>query len=237
MTADSHTTANASGARSHAAPATLLGALTSSQREGLERLGARHSFARGAVLMFQHERENRAMLLLSGRVKVARVEADGHEVVLSIRDPGDLLGELALIDGEPRIATVTALERVEALVIAAAALRIYLEDTPGVALALLEVVARRFRETTLKRSQFAASDTMGRLAARIVELAERYGERCEEGVVIVSPLSRAELAAWTGASRAAVAHALQTLRDLGWVHPEGRTLLVRDLPSLRARAA
>jgi CRP/FNR family cyclic AMP-dependent transcriptional regulator len=219
------------------APETFLASLNGDEREALNGLGVRRSFPRGAVLMFQNEPDARVMLLLAGRVKVTRVDHDGHELLLSIRDPGDVLGELSLIDGLPRVATVTALEPVEVLVTAAETFRLHLESTPRVAVALLEVVSRRFRETTLKRSQFSASDTMGRLAARIVELAERYGEPSDEGVAVTSPLSREDLAAWTGASRAGVAHALQGLRELGWVHTERRALLVRDLPALRARAA
>ena len=219
------------------APGTFLGSLNGEERDALSLLGVRRSLPRGAVLMFQNEPDGRLMLLLDGRVKVARVDHDGHETLLSIRDPGDVLGELALIDRLPRIATVTALEPVVALVTAAETFRAHLETTPRVAVALLEVVTRRFRETTLKRSQFSASDTMGRLAARIVELAERYGEPSDEGLTVVSPLSREDLAAWTGASRAGVAHALQGFRELGWVHTERRVLLVRDLQALRARAA
>jgi CRP/FNR family cyclic AMP-dependent transcriptional regulator len=219
-----------------AAPGTFLGLLDSDEREALNGLGVRRSFPRGAPLMFQNEPDGRLMLLLAGRVKVTRVDHDGHETLLSIRDPGDVLGELALIDRQPHIATVTALEPVEALVTVAEAFRLHLETTPRVAVALLEVVTRRFRETTLKRAQFSASDTMGRLAARIVELAERYGESSEEGVTVTSPLSREDLAAWTGASRAGVSHALQALRELGWVHTERRRLVVRNLQALRARA-
>jgi CRP-like cAMP-binding protein len=217
-------------------PGTFLASLNSDEREALQGLGVRRNFPRGAVLMFQNEPDGRVMLLLAGRVKVTRLDHDGHETLLSIRDPGDVLGELALIDGLPRIATVTALEPIEALVTGVETFRRHLESTPRVAVALLEVVSRRFRETTLKRSQFSASDTMGRLAARIVELAERYGESSDEGVTVTSPLSREDLAAWTGASRAGVAHALQALRELGWVHTERRVLLVRDLQALRARA-
>jgi len=219
------------------ASGTFLASLNSDEREALNGLGLRRSFPRGTVLMFQNEPDGRVMLLLAGRVKVTRLDHDGHEILLSIRDPGDVLGELALIDGLPHVATVTALEPVEALVTTAETFRHHLESTPRVAVALLEVVSRRFRETTLKRSQFSASDTMGRLAARIVELAERYGEPSDEGVTVTSPLSREDLAAWTGASRAGVAHALQSLRELGWVQTERRALLVRDLQSLRARAA
>jgi CRP/FNR family transcriptional regulator, cyclic AMP receptor protein len=229
--------AQASGRVTTVSPGTFLASLESDEREALDGLGVRRSFPRGTVLMFQNEPDARVMLLLVGRVKVTRVDHDGHEILLSIRDPGDVLGELALIDGLPRVATVTALEPVEALVTAAETFRHHLESTPRVAVALLEVVSRRFRETTLKRSQFSASDTMGRLAARIVELADRYGEASVEGVTVTSPLSREDLAAWTGASRAGVAHALQGLRELGWVQTERRALLVRDLQALRARAA
>jgi CRP/FNR family cyclic AMP-dependent transcriptional regulator len=216
---------------------TFLALLSDAEREGLHGLGVRRSFPRGAVLMFQHEPDERVMLLLAGRVKVARVDQDGRELLLSIRDAGDVLGELAFIDGQPRIATVTALdEPVDALVIPGSTFRRHLETTPRVAVVLLGVVTRRFRETTLKRAQFAAVDTMGRLAARIVELADRYGEPTEDGVIVTSPLSQEELAAWTGASRAGVAQALHGLRELGWVQTERRGVLVRDIEALRARA-
>jgi CRP-like cAMP-binding protein len=187
--------------------------------------------------MFEREPGERVMLLVTGRVKVSRVEADGHEWLLGIRDPGDVVGELAFIDSEPRSATVTALERVEAVVIASSTFRAHLETTPRVAVALLEVVTRRLREANLKRGQFATSDTLGRVAARILELADRYGEPVDQAIAVASPLSLEELAAWAGASRAGVAGALRTLRELGWVQTSGRRILVLNENAMRARAA
>jgi CRP-like cAMP-binding protein len=187
--------------------------------------------------MFEGEVDERVMLVLSGRVKVTHVSDEGRELLLSIRDPGDVLGELAFIDGQPRAATVTALEPVQALVMPGQVFRSHLQTTPRVAVKLLEIVAHRFRETTAMRLQFAASDTMGRLAARIVELADRYGEQAPEGIVVPTPISQEELAAWTGASRAGVAQALQALRELGWIETERRRLIVKDIAALRARAA
>ena len=216
---------------------TFLGLLTDAERDALYELGMRRSFARGAVLMFEREPGERVMLLLAGRVKVTRWAEDGRETMLSIRDPGDVLGELAFIDGQPRVASASALEPVEALVIPASTFRRHLETTARVAVVLLEVAATRFRETTRRRSELASADTMGRLAARIVELADRYGETTEAGVTVASPLSQEELAAWTGASRAGVAQALHSLRELGWVQTERRRLIVRDIEALRARAA
>ena len=115
-------------------------------------------------------------------------------------------------------------------------LRRHLEHTPRVAVVLLQSVVSRFRESTLKRTEFANSDTMGRLAGRIVELADRYGQPEGEAVAVESPLTREDLAAWTGASRAGAAEALRQLRDLGWIDADRRKLVVLDLDALRARA-
>jgi CRP-like cAMP-binding protein len=216
---------------------TFLELLTDTEREALSALGVPRSFPARSILMFEHEAADRVMLLLNGRVKVAQAGDDGREAVLSIRDPGDVLGELSLIDHQPRAATITALEPVDALSLSERAFRSHLETTPRVAVALLEVVARRLREASAQRSQFAASDTLGRLAARLVELAERYGERADEGIVFVSPLTQEELAAWAGASRAGVAQALQTMRELRWIETQRRRIQVRDLAALRARGA
>jgi CRP-like cAMP-binding protein len=218
-------------------PETFLAELEEAEREPLYQLGVKRGFPRGSMLMLQGEPDERVMLLLAGRVKISRVDQEGREQLLSIRDPGDVLGELAFIDGQPRIANVAALEAVEAIVTPAQTLRRHLETTPRVAVVLLEIVTRRLREATVKRSQFGASDTMGRLTARILELTERYGEPSPEGIEVTSPLSQEDLAAWTGSSRAGVAEALHTLRELGWLHTERRRLIVRDLESLRARAA
>jgi CRP/FNR family cyclic AMP-dependent transcriptional regulator len=187
--------------------------------------------------MFQGEHDERLLLLLGGRVKVTSAAHGEHELLLAIRDPGDLLGELAFIDGMARVATVATLEPVDALVLPGRAFRAHLETAPRVAVALLESVSARFRESTEKRLQFAAADTLGRLSSRIVELADRYGEPTDDGIAVAMPISQEELASWTGASRAGVAQGLQKLRELGWLATERRRLVILDAAALRARAA
>ncbi len=217
--------------------ASFMSRLAEPEREALLRIGVRRSFAAGSVLLFQDEQDDRVILILGGRVKVIRSNKDSHELLLAIRDPGDLLGELAFIDGSPRVATVTALEPVEALVMTAGVLREHLRSAPDVAVALLESVTARFREDSVQRMQFAALDTLGRLCSRIVEMADRYGRASADGVVVEMPISQDELANWTGASRAGVAKALQTLRELGWLETDRRVMTLRDVDSMRARAA
>ena len=219
------------------APGTFGALLTDEERLALERLGVRRRYPRGSTLIVQGGADRRVVLLVSGRVKVFRVDEAGREILLSIRDPGDLLGELGAIDRKPGVASVAALDPVEALVIEADAFRRHLETAPRVAVAVLEVIVRRFRETTERRSQFSSSDTMGRLAARIVELADRYGRPGPDGTVIDLPISQEELAAWTGSSRAGVVAAIQSLRELGWIETSRRRIVVADLDAMRARSA
>lgn len=219
-----------------AVPGTFFSLLDDVERGALRELGTHRGFPRGSVLMYEGEPGERVMILEEGRVKVTKIEPGGHEMMLSIRDPGDVIGETSLIGEYPRLATVTALEPARALVVASSVFRGHLERTPRVAVALLEVEMRRLRETTLKRSQFTASDTLGRLAARIVELSERYGADREEGIEIDLALTQDDIAAWTGASRAGVAKALQTLRELGWIETHRRRLVIRQADALRRRA-
>jgi CRP/FNR family transcriptional regulator, cyclic AMP receptor protein len=77
---------------------------------------------------------------------------------------------------------------------------------------------------------------MGRVAARILELSDRYGTPTDDGTEIEMPISQEELAQWTGASRAGVAHALQAMRELGWLTTHRRQIAVTDIEALRKRA-
>ncbi len=224
------------GAPDEVVAGTFLARLTAEERAAVEALGRPTSFPNGSVIMFEGEPEERLILILAGRVKVTRTGPDGREVILGIRDPGDLLGELAFIDRQPRSATVMALEPVRALMMPAPRFRDHLEQTPRVAVVLLEVVAGRFREATLTRLQFAALDTMGRLSARILELAERYGENVNGSIEVRLPLSQEELASWTGASRTGVAQALQSMRELNWLETQRGHMTVKDPTALQARA-
>ena len=216
---------------------TFVALLGSEERNTLEQLGRRSRFARGTRLMHEGEPGDRVMVLISGHVKASSVTPDGNELVLSFRGPGDVLGEMSFLDGARRSSNVTAIEPVEAIVLSASAFRSYLQAMPGAAISLIDVLGRRFRDANRKRVQFGTSDTVGRVAARLVELAERYGEEDEDGVRIRLAITQEELGSWTASSRAGVASALKTLRDLGWIATARRRIVIRDLAALEARAA
>lgn len=228
----------APGGGSRRGPAVgFLGALTSEQASSLRARSVPRRFRKGQALFHEGGASDRVVALLKGRVKVTTVLESGRETVLAFRGPGDLLGELSTIDGQPRSASVEAVEPVEALAIASADFRAFLAENPDVGLLLLETVARRLRDADRKRVEFGAHDTVGRVAARLVELAEEYGEADPRGIRIGLPISQEELAGWTGASREAVSKALHTLREAGWVLTERRRITVCDADALRRRSA
>jgi CRP-like cAMP-binding protein len=186
--------------------------------------------------MHQGEPGDRVAVLLSGHVKTTFVDHRGQEMVLSFRGPGDVLGELSFIRADERSSNVVAIEAVEAQVLASSDFRAFLVRHPRVALVLIDVIARRFRDANRKRVQFGELDTLGRLAARLVELCERHGTSGDDGIEIQLPITQEDLAGWTASSRAGVAEALRTMRELGWITTARRRITVLDLEQLRGRA-
>lgn len=214
----------------------FVSALTEGEREALAEHGVARRFGRGTGLFHEHEDSDRVVIVVRGRVKVYSVTAEGREVVFGFRGPGDILGELSALDRRPRSASVAALEPVEALFVSAVDFRAFLGRHPRVSLLLLEMISWRLRDADRKRVEYAAFDSVGRVAARLVELCEEHGRPAGEGVAITLPLSQDELAGWTGSSREAVSKALHTLRELGWVETRRRRITVLDVAALRRRA-
>jgi CRP-like cAMP-binding protein len=214
----------------------FLSQLTPAERAALEACGRRRQWPRARVLFREADTSEWVLVILGGRVKVSSHTAAGTEVVLAVRGPGALVGELSAVDREPRSATVTALEPITGLVVGVEDFEAYLQAHGRVAFLLMRMLSARLRDADRKRVEFGAYDTLGRVAARLVELAERFGVPVGGGVRIALPLSQDELAGWTGASREAVSKALGVLRSRGWITTSRLKVVVHDLDALRTRA-
>ena len=131
--------------------AEFLHTLTPAEAEALEDVGEPGSYAAGEVIFEEGGTADCVLLVRAGRVRVTAVAGDGEELLLAARGTGELLGELSGIDGQPRSASVTALEDVHGLVVPLRSFRSFLMDHPRVALALLEMLSRRLRESEAAR--------------------------------------------------------------------------------------
>jgi CRP-like cAMP-binding protein len=214
----------------------FLSRLTHYELAALRARGVPRRFDRGATIVHQGEVPGRVLLIERGHAKVCATTEDGKEVVLAFRGPGDIIGEAAAVSGEPRLATVRALERIDALAVSAGDFDAVLEQHPRIALLVARETISRLREADRQQLEFASFQTIERIARRLVELCERFGEPCDEGVRIGLRISQEELAGWAGASREATSKALHDLRQIGLIDTERRSVTVRDVDGLRALA-
>ena len=214
----------------------FLGTLGPGDIETLTAWGHPRRYARNATIFHEGEDAAHVVIVRSGRVKISSFTRDGKEIVLAVRGPGELLGEISAIDGEPRSASASALEQVEALAVPVEDFRTFLITRPRIAFSLLQTLTGKLRDADRKRVEFGAYDTVGRVSRRLVEMADRFGEEQGDGVRITLPLSQQELAGWTGSSREAVSKALHLLRERGFIETARRGITVLDLPALQRRA-
>ncbi|MFB4300729.1 Crp/Fnr family transcriptional regulator [Actinomadura sp. NTSP31] len=228
-------------------PGSFLAELTPAERGDLESRGRVRDFARGDALFVEGDQSSWVAVLLRGRVKAFSYREHGGEALLAVRGPGALLGEVAAIDGLPRSATVSALEPAQALAVTSDEFMAFLQAHGRVSIIIMRMLCQRWRDADRKRVEFGMFDATGRVAQRLVELAERFGQPYEgragapgraggQSVRITLNLSQEELAGWVGASREAVSKALRTLRRHGWIETGRRRLIVHDLQALRRHA-
>jgi CRP-like cAMP-binding protein len=208
---------------------TFAARLTGEEHDALLDAGRSRRYSRGARLFHEGERSDFLVLVVSGRVKIVTSSEDGAETLLSVRGPGDLVGEFAAIDGAPRLATAIALEPLDVVTLTAEEFRGFLARFPRAAVELVRALVDRLRESDRRRMEFGAHDVTGRLAWLLAELG---GQTAADGPGVVE-LSQQELAGLIGASRESVARSLGVLRRRGLVETGRRAVIVLDGAGLR----
>ncbi|HWF73944.1 MAG TPA: Crp/Fnr family transcriptional regulator [Solirubrobacteraceae bacterium] len=216
---------------------TFIQSLLERERVDLLATGRARRWQAAETLVRRGDRADSAIVLLAGLVKI-HTSVQGAEVLLGLSGPGDLLGEATATAGARdavRSATVTGLEPVEGVVIAVPSLRAFLAEHPRATLALLDLALGRLYIADARRMEFATSESLARVAGRLVELAERFGVQGGDGSIDVAlPITQEELASWSASSRESTARALRTLRRLRLIETYRRGLTVLDLDGLRS---
>ncbi|XVQ12670.1 helix-turn-helix domain-containing protein [Spirillospora sp. CA-255316] len=160
-------------------PGSFLAELTPDERADLESRGRFRDLERGAVLFREGEWSTWVAVLFAGRVKAYSDREHGGEALLDVRGPGALLGEVAAIDGLPRSATVATLEPARVLALTEEEFMSFLGAHGRVSILIMKMLCRRWRDADRRRVEFGMFDATGRVAQRLVELAERFGEPYE----------------------------------------------------------
>jgi CRP-like cAMP-binding protein len=188
---------------------------------------------RQAVVM-QDAPADALYLLDRGRASVSVVGRDGRAVTIGEMGPGEIIGEIALLDGGSRSATVTALTKLELISIDRDAFLRLLEARPRIALALLPVLAARLRRLTRWTDDYAALPVPARLAKCLLALCAEHGQQLGPSRFRIGiKVSQQELAMRIGVTRESANKHLRRFEDRGVITREAGHLVCLDLAGLR----
>ena len=173
-------------------------------------------------------------ILCSGRLKLSRGDNHGRQQILRIVGPGEICGEEALLEGTPYTSTAEALESCQTAFVRREAFLDLLQNRDEVLLALLRHICQVLIETQVRLTRVGLSDARIRMAAQLLDLAERYGRPGPKGTTLHLPLRRGELAALAGLSPETAMRLLSQFRQEGLLEVHGRRLILKSPERLRA---
>src|SRR6266576_5511192 len=213
----------------------LFAGLADEDIRGLMALAKRRTF-RNAEVIFHREDPGQVLYVIKeGKVKISLISPDGQEVSLTVFGKGECFGEFAILDGLPRSADAVALERVECYTLQRSDFHKAIMKNPKIAIQVLEVLSKRLRTTDQMIEDLIFLDVYGRVAKKLLELADTHGVKTGEGVLIDVRLTQQELASMVGASRESVNKVLGYFTDKNFISTDKHRITIHHIADLKRR--
>lgn len=190
---------------------------------------------KGAVILYEDDPGTNCYVIASGRVKIVVPSGDRRDHIIGLLGPGDVFGEMALIDGQPRSARAVTLEPSRVVMIPRDDFLSVVEAHPSIGLKLLESLSQRLRATGRGLVELATLDAASRVAKLVLDLGQQLGTPTRRGLVLENPLNRSEMAALAGTSRETVARVMTDLQLRGLLAEDKQRIVIRNLAGLQAR--
>ena len=195
----------------------LFSELTPHELDLLVSTARKQQYPKGSIVFFEGDPGDFLMVVLSGKVKVALLGENGQEVILSILGPDSFFGEMALLETEPRSATVFTLEKSVFLRLERDRFFGLLGQHPSIALKILKHLSSRLRQANEQIRSLAMFDIYGRIARCLLNLGQTQGKRLGNRIVIPDRPSFQDLAHMVGCSRETLSRALKVLQQNGYL--------------------
>ncbi len=211
----------------------LFQAMRPAELDAILALASERRYRRGQTIYQKGDNGSSMMAVLRGRVRVSSVSSEGKEVTLNVINPGEVVGEIALLDGQPRSADCTAVDDTLLLVVERRQFLPYLQANPDLALRVIAVLCAKLRRTSSALEELALFDLPGRLARVLLNLAQDYGRPDSGGTRIDLQLSQRDLSNLVASSRESVNKLLRTWRESGAVDLQGGYIVLRQPAELR----
>jgi CRP/FNR family transcriptional regulator, cyclic AMP receptor protein len=175
-------------------------------------------------------------IIVRGKVKIGCRASGGRQKLTAVIGPGDIFGAVSVLDSGQRSANATAITNISVAAIRRDALTAWTREHPECSERLLRIVARRLQRAEDELAEMTVVDVAGRVARRLLKLAQRFGRSDGDGIVVTHDLTQDEMAQLVGASRESVNKALCEFARRGWVTINGRTTYIHRTQPLIERA-
>ncbi|PID59380.1 MAG: Crp/Fnr family transcriptional regulator [Ignavibacteriae bacterium] len=200
----------------------------------ISQVGIIASHKKDSIILMEEDESGALFVIVTGKVKVSRTSNDGREVILNILGESDIFGEMALLDGLSRSATVTALENTELFIIQRNQFLEFLKEHPEISIALMQELSKRLRTADMQIKSLSLKDAEGKVATVILQLANDHG-RIKHGAVEIEKLPfQQDLANMAGTSRETISRTLHSFAKKGLIEFEGSNLRIFDFEKFKA---
>ncbi len=211
----------------------LFASLNDDELDVIVRLSSKVKYPKNKIIFIENEEGSELYIILKGSIKVSKISEGGEEMILAILKEGDFFGDMSLLDGKPRSATVTSNEDSILMLISGKSFEKVIEKHPRIALKLLRELTLRLRKADDLIGNLAFLDVTGRIAGILLQFAEEYGQKTEEGVLIKSRPTHQAIANMIGASRETVTRVLKQLEDKKYISMSGKDITIFDKENIK----
>ncbi len=198
-------------------------------KETIEKIiksGVTQSYKKNSIILSEDDTGSALFVIAKGKVKISRRSNDDKEVILAILGESDFFGEMSLLDGMTRSATVVAIEDSRLFIIQRSEFLDLLKKYPEVSIALLTELTKRLRASSMKIKALSLKDAEGKVATVLLQLADEVG-KIRQGLVEIENLPyQQELANMAGTSRETISRTLHAFAKKGLVELDGSKLRI-----------
>jgi CRP/FNR family transcriptional regulator, cyclic AMP receptor protein len=195
----------------------------------------RRIFRSGEVIFHRDDPGQVLYVIKEGKVKISLISPEGQEISLVVFGKGECFGEFAILDGLPRSADAIALERVECYTLQRSDFHKTIMKNPKIAIQVMEVLSRRLRTTDQMVENLIFLDVYGRVAKKLLELADSHGSKVDNGIRIEVRLTQQELASMVGASRESVNKVMCYFTDKNFISTDKHRITLHRIADLKRR--
>ena len=213
----------------------LFAGLADEDIRGLMALAKRRTFRSGEVIFHREDPGQVLYVIKEGKVKISLISPDGQEISLVVFGKGECFGEFAILDGLPRSADAVALEKVECYTLQRSDFHNAIMKNPKIAIQIIEVLTRRLRSTDQMVEDLIFLDVYGRVAKKLLELADTHGTKVDDGMRIDVRLTQQEIASMVGASRESVNKVMGYFTDKNFISTDKHKITLHRISDLERR--